>query len=307
MVDTCSRCRRYKGLNYQSADGGLPSFRTEPSRPFSKVGLDFFGPLYVDKGTKVWVLLFTCATSRAVHLELVKSQKIDDVKRALRKFFALRSTPQLIFSDNAKTFHALLSHIPRTVTWRFIPEAAPWWGGFWERMVGITKKCLKITLHQCHLTYDELVVTLYELAFHLNLRPLTVSDDELLTPAHLLFGVSSVLGIVSRSGADEDRVDRAWRHRRRVGDNLMRRWTREYVATLRSWTVSPRGRPTRIPAVGDVVLVHGEGPRSRWPLARIQSLIVGPDGHPRAACIIMRGKITRRPLNRLFQLEAASN
>ena len=172
--------------------------------------------------------------------------------------------------------------------------------------MGITKKCLKITLHQCHLTYDELVVTLYELAFHLNLRPLTVSDDELLTPAHLLFGVSSVLGIVSRSGVDEDRVDRAWRHRRRVGDNLMRRWTREYVATLRSWTVSPRGRPTRIPAVGDVVLVHGEGPRSRWPLARIQSLIVGPDGHPRAACITMRGKVTRIPLNRLFQLEAAS-
>ena len=206
----------------------------------------------------------------------------------------------------SKTVHALLSHIPRTVTWRFIPEAAPWWGGFWERMVGITKKCLKITLHQCHLSFDELAVTLYELAFHLNLRPLTVSDNEPLTPAHLLFGVSSILGIVSRSGVDEDRVDRAWRHRRRVGDNLLRRWTREYVTTLRSWTVSPRGRPTRLPAVGDVVLVHGEGPRSRWSLPRVQSLIVGHDGHPRAASILMRGKITRRPLNRLFHLEAAT-
>ena len=33
VVNTCARCRRYKGLNYQPADGGLPSFRTEPSRP----------------------------------------------------------------------------------------------------------------------------------------------------------------------------------------------------------------------------------------------------------------------------------
>ena len=307
VVSTCTRCRRYKGLCYQSADGALPAFRTEPSRPFSKVGVDFFGPLYVDGGTKVWTLLFTCATSRAVHLELVRSQNTEDVKRALRRFFALRGTPEFIYSDNAKTFHALLSHLPRTVTWRFIPEAAPWWGGFWERMVGITKKSLKITLHQCHLTFDELAVTLYELAFHLNLRPLTTSDDELLTPAHLLFGVTSIRGVVAHSGLHVDCVDRAWRHRRRVCDNLIRRWTREYVAALRCWTVSPRGRPARLPSVGEVVLVHGEGPRSRWPLARVESLITGPDGQSRAATIFMRGRRTRRPVNRLYQLEATSS
>ena len=307
VVSTCARCRRYKCLRYQSTDGTLPSFRTEPSRPFSKVGIDFFGPLYVDEGTKVWTLLFTCATSRAVHLELVKSQNTEDVKRALRRFFALRATPELIYSDNAKTFHALLSHLPRNVTWRFIPEAAPWWGGFWERMVGITKRCLKVTLHQCHLTFDELAVTLYELAFHLNLRPLTSSEEEPLTPAHLLFGVTSIRGVVSHSGFHMDCVDRAWRHRRRVGDNLIRRWTQEYVAALRCWTVSPRGRPTRLPKVGDVVLVHGEVPRSRWPMARVETLITGPDGNSRAAVILMRGKRTRRPINKLFQLEATSS
>ena len=76
VVDTCRRCRRYRGLGYRPADGALPAFRTEPSRPFSKVGMDFFGPLYVDASKKVWVLLITCATSRAVHLELVQSQGI---------------------------------------------------------------------------------------------------------------------------------------------------------------------------------------------------------------------------------------
>ena len=171
--------------------------------------------------------------------------------------------------------------------------------------MGITKRCLKITLHQCHLSFDELAVTLNELAFHLNLRPLTSSDEEPLTPAHFLFGVTSIRGVVSRSGCLTGCVDRAWRHRRRVCDHLIRRWTQEYVAALRCWTVSPRGRPSRLPAVGDIVLVHGEGPRGRWPLARVVSLITGADGKCRAAIIQMRGRRTRRPMTKLFQLEAA--
>ena len=304
-VSSCRRCRRYRGMKYRSADGGLPSFRVEPSRAFAKVGLNFFGPLMTSAGTKVWVLLITCATSRAVHQELVKSLHTDDVKLALRRFFAIRGTPSLIYSDNAKSFHALLHHIPRSVTWRFIPEAAPWWGGFWERMVGITKKSLRITLHLCSLTHDELAATLYELAFHLNMRPLTTVDAELLTPAHLLFGVTSIRGVISPPHVYCDHVTRAWRHQRRVSEHLVRRWTSEYVSTLRCWSVSPRGRPRRIPKIGDVVLVQGEGPRDRWPLARITALIPGSGDQSRAARIQMRGSETRRPLSKLFHLEAA--
>ena len=223
---------------------------------------------------------------------------------ALRRFFALRGTPFLIYSDNAKTFKAMLHHIPRSVTWRFIPEAAPWWGGFWERLVGVTKKCLKITLHLCSLSHEALAATLYELAFHLNMRPLTSVDEELLTPAHLLFGVTSIRGVLSPSPLFCDQITRAWRHQCRVCDHLIRRWTSEYVAALRSWSVSPRGRPARVPSVGDVVLVNGEGPRGRWPLARVIELITGPDGKTRAAYVVMRGRKTRRPLTKLFQLEA---
>ena len=87
VVSTCYRCRRYRGAPFRSADGELPLFRTEPSRPFSKVGVDFFGPMYVKGGDKVWILLTTCASSRAVHLELCKTQNVADVKLALRRFF----------------------------------------------------------------------------------------------------------------------------------------------------------------------------------------------------------------------------
>ena len=306
VVSTCYRCRRYRGLAYRSAEGPLPSYRSEYCRPFDKVGIDYFGPMYVDTTDKVWALLITCATSRAVHIELVRSQSSADLALALRRFFAIRGTPALIVSDNAKTFRALLNQIPRSVMWRYIPEAAPWWGGWWERLVGLTKKAMRITLHQTHLTFAELSVVLYELSFCLNLRPLTVGDGEnLLTPAHLLFGVKSLTGVLSPTVCKPDGPDRVWRRRCRVSDHLQRRWQKEYLQALRGWRVSARRQPVREPDVGEVVLVHGEGPRSRWPLARVLELIRGPDGNCRAAFILMRGIRTRRPISKIFRLEAS--
>ncbi|KAK4309817.1 hypothetical protein Pmani_018578 [Petrolisthes manimaculis] len=309
IVSSCGRCRRYRGLPYNSAEGTLPEFRTTPARAFSKVGLDYFGPIYVDPGeTKVWGLLITCATTRAVHLEVVRTQSTEDLQLALRRFFALRGTPSLIYSDNAKSFKKLSGVLPRSTCWRYIPEASPWWGGFWERLVACVKKSLKITLHQCRLSYDELATTFYELALHLNLRPLTRdNEDAALTPAHFLFGITSIRGVVSPAVDPAATLDRAWRNRRRISDHLTRRWTGEYLQTLRTWNTSPRGRPVRTPSVGEVVLVHGESTRAQWPMGRILSLIPGRDGHPRAATIRLKGRITRRPINKLYRLEAAQD
>ena len=33
----------------------------------------------------------------------------------------------------------------QNVTWQFIPKRAPWYGGFWERILGLTKQTLKKT------------------------------------------------------------------------------------------------------------------------------------------------------------------
>ena len=136
------------------------------------------------------MFLLTCAFSRAVHLELVRSQSQEELQLALRRLFALRGTPKLLVSDNAKSFRSLTDIIPATTTWRFISEASPWWGGWWERLVALTKTSLKITLHGCALSFDKLATTLYEAAFYLNQRPLTEDDEgEVLTPSHFLFGV----------------------------------------------------------------------------------------------------------------------
>ena len=75
-----------------------------------------------------------------------------------------------MISDNAKTFKAASSEIKKLsrstevqqyltnkeVSWKFIVEKTPWWGGFWERMVKSVKNCLKKKLGRTCLTFDEL-------------------------------------------------------------------------------------------------------------------------------------------------------
>jgi len=81
----------------------------------------------------------------------------------------------------------------RGVTWKFIPKRAPWYGGFWERHVGLTKSAIKKVLGRRHISLTVLETIVVEIEAVINDRPLTFVSSELgdvepLTPAHLLHG-----------------------------------------------------------------------------------------------------------------------
>ena len=69
---------------------------------------------------------------------------------------------------------------------------APWQGGFWERIVGSVKRCIKKTVSKEQLTFSELQTILYEVENIFNNRPMCAVYDEefqdILTPNHLLYG-----------------------------------------------------------------------------------------------------------------------
>ena len=110
VVKDCEGCKRQVAKQYKSASpASLPEFRVKPSRPFASTGVDFAGPLFVktpEGMKKSYVTLFTCAVTRAVHIELVMDQSVPAFIRSLRKFAARRGMPEKIVSDNAKTFEA---------------------------------------------------------------------------------------------------------------------------------------------------------------------------------------------------------
>ena len=102
----CVKCRRLKGKPYSTGPAPpLPDFRVNPSEPFSVVGIDYTGALKTKDQDKVYILLFTCTTTRAVHLEHCKDLTTESFMLAFRRFCARRSIPRLILSDNAPTFH----------------------------------------------------------------------------------------------------------------------------------------------------------------------------------------------------------
>lgn len=78
------------------------------------------------------------------------------------------------------------------VTWKFIPERAAWWGGFWERLVRSVQTCLRKILGKASLSF-ELTTILMEVKAELNSRPLSyvhedASEPQPLAPAHFLVG-----------------------------------------------------------------------------------------------------------------------
>ena len=78
----------------------------KPASPFSRVEVDFAGPSFVKAKNgqmrKVYIALFSCCVTRAVHLELVDNLPVETFKRCLRWFIARRRMPALMVSDNAK-------------------------------------------------------------------------------------------------------------------------------------------------------------------------------------------------------------
>jgi hypothetical protein len=72
-IYSCLPCRIAKGLPGEEIEDPLPMDRVTPLRPFAVTGIDYAGPLFIKVGNtlkKSYIALFTCATTRAVHLEL---------------------------------------------------------------------------------------------------------------------------------------------------------------------------------------------------------------------------------------------
>ena len=303
LIAKCNVCRKLEGKGYGiPASPDLPDFRLSNDFAFTRIGVDYAGPLYVKDiyaeskdMYKAYIALYTCASSRATHLDLVPDNTISSFVKSFKRFIGRRRMPSVVVSDNGKTFKGVQLRnfiLHKKIKWRFIVEGSPWWSGFYERMVGCVKRCLTKVLRNARLTYEELFTLLIQIEGVLNSRPLTYVDEEEnepLKPSHLV--------IVKRN-----------KYLITILGHFWQRWSSEYLTQLREHHRSNK-KDGPVINVGDVVTVKEDNvKRLNWQMALVDEVIKGKDGKSRAAIIRIMdkaGKITRlkRPVQKLFPIE----
>lgn len=167
LLYKCVICRKLRGKQEQQLMSDLPEDRVSPNPPFSSVGIDTFGPWSVvtrktrggQANSKRWALLFTCLSTRAIHIEVIEELSSSSFINALRRFIALRGSLKEIRSDRGTNFVGSVDHLDmnsinveegpvhnfleeKQTVWIFNPPHSSHMGGIWERMIGITRRIL---------------------------------------------------------------------------------------------------------------------------------------------------------------------
>ena len=224
VIYKCVKCRKIRGKCQIQKMADLPVDRLEPSPPFSYCAVDFFGPWYIKEGHKTlkrYGALFTCMSSRAVHINVANSMNTDSFLNTLRRFMAIRGPIRQLRSDQGTNFIGArnelkdaLGELDQSKVTRFLSENgcdyfqfefnvphASHMGGVWERQFRTVRSILASMLDHSGAQLDEesIRTLTYEVSAIINSRPLTTNtlNDptslEPLTPNHLLTQKSKVL------------------------------------------------------------------------------------------------------------------
>ena len=331
IIKRCVTCKRHhsKGI-LPPPSPPLPVYRVSADYCFQSTGVDFAGPLLVKsiygsdtKMFKAYIALFTCAASRAVHLELTPDLDSATFIRALKRFIARRGFPSLLISDNATTFTSrelksflLINSIEKS---NILP-ATPWWGGVYERLVRSVKQPLKKILGKAKLNYEEMETILLEVERIINTRPLTYlyEDDisEPLTPSHLLTGrniSARPIKYIEKEENNAESLSKRIKYIHTLINNYWKKFNHNYLAELREHHMYDSKRKTSVEnklKIDDIVVIKEDSirPRNSWRLGRVDSLITGRDGFIRGANLSTLSNqgsksIWSRPLQKIIPLE----
>ena len=324
VINKCLICRRRTAKPCQQIMAELPEARLQIGEPpFSQSGVDYFGPLNVRVGRstiKRYGCLFTCLTTRAIHLELAIDLTTSSFINALRRFVARRGPVKGLYSDNGTNFvgckrtlkeaieqwNQTQIHVhlrQQGINWIFSPPTGSNFGGAWERMIRTVRQILMDILPKRPLTDDVLHTVLLEVEDIVNSRPLTEvkqeADSDLpLTPNHLL-KVNHSRNMAPMVTNEKDLChNEKYRSVQLLADKFWKQWILEYPRTL-----LPRSkwlRRRRNVQTDDIVLLADDSaPRQCWPLGRVITPHFDRHGDVRSVDVKTANGVLRRPVNKL--------
>ena len=329
IVHKCAICARLNACTQEQLMSELPKERVQWGKPFLHTGIDYAGPFEVmihgasseRERKKVWVAIFVCLKTRAMHIDVVSDQSSMAFVECYERFIARRGRCEKMFSDNGGVFvktdkelrkaleywitKVTLDHMhSKGTVWKFMTAAAPHQGGIYEAAVKSMKFHLKKTVGVKIMTHESLYTLLTQIEAILNSRPINpLSDDpndlQALTPGHFLVGEPLItpLPFVIDSKPQSMGI-KLWRERQKIVKHFWDRWREEYLVTLqerKKWRREREGLKE-----GQLVIVKAENcPPTSWALGRIQEVIVSKDGLIRNAVVKTSTSILRRPVQKL--------
>ena len=324
----CVACRKLRGKHEQQRMADLPPDRLKPSPPFSRVGVDTFGPWSVvtrrtrggQANNKRWAILFTCLCTRAIHIEVIEEMSSSSFINALRRLIAIRGKVTQFRSDRGTNFVGATADLgvqaihvedgpvkdflfKKGTVWVFNPPHSSHMGGVWERMIGVTRRILESMMRDVssrNLTHEVLVTFMAEVSAIVNARPIVqiTSDPEspfLLTPSTLLTQKTDHTTEFIEYTDLRDMYRAQWRYVQMLSDTFWNRWRQEYLQSLQARRKWQQDRPNV--AKGDIVLLKEKAlSRNEWPLGIVDNAIPGSDGKVRKAEV----RITRDGKSKTF-------
>ena len=293
----------------------LPKEKLQPSAPFSYCGYDCFGPIYVKDGRKElkrYGLIFTCMSSRAVHIEMLDNMTTDAFINGLRCFIAIRGAVRQLRSDQSTNFVGAINEMAKGLeeidderVRKYLKDngcemvmnvsGSSHMGGVWARQIRIVKNVLVALMKHANSRLDSssLRTLFYEAMAIVNSRPLTVDNlndpcgPEALTPNHLLTMKSKILMPFPGKFESEDIYARKrWRRVQYLADQFWTRWKKEYLSNLQirqKWNKTHRNVQ-----IGDIVLLKDEDlVRCQWKLAKVVQTMPSQDNLVRKVRLLM--------------------
>ncbi|PIC44764.1 hypothetical protein B9Z55_005020 [Caenorhabditis nigoni] len=341
IMAKCVECQRFNKSPCRYPDmAQLPKARFKMEKPFGTAGVDCFGPIsYIkEDGTEgsAYGTLYTCVTTRLVHLEVSPDYTAFNFLQTMRRFIAIRGCPDRMLSDNGTNFllgkkiveEAIKANNMDTTNiqsleWVTITPYSPWKGGIWERMVKTVKHAFLKSIKQRKLTMPELETVMYEVMAEINSRPLTRVEDgincnhpirpcDFVSPQMKIeLPLETVLEQTEnfRPSKEQQEVQtkmdtiRALKASVKASEKTKEIWRTKYMAELRETHKKrmdqKRGSPV-LPKIGQTVLVSDDLLRRKdWPTGRITELVKSSDGEVREVLVEMQsGKGFRTAIHR---------
>ena len=254
---------------------------------------------------------------RAVHLELATSLSVDGFTECLRRFISRRGRPTDFYISDSGTNFVGTRNVFNEADWEKIrkytavlrnewhlnPPSAPWWGGWWERLVVVLKVLLQ--KGRASLPYEELNTILCEAEAIINSRPLTyVSEDPddlaPLSPSSFL-QENVTVGLPEFNMINHSELNKKLRYRKKILEDLKQRFRTEYLGSL--LTKERKQEKRTVSDRYEMLIGDDNHKRLDWVLARVIQQIPGRDGKSRVFILKTKNGTLTRPLQRLYPLE----